>query len=370
MFLGGILLLMGNVFGQSKIALGHIPYAEPAPKIDGFGDEWPKDSLIAFIQNNPISKNANGVKVQMAWDEQYLYLYAEIADLHVIRLSANTDRLYLNDAMELYIDPLDDSGNRMDINDYQFIVDHTGDAAVLKGDKSQIMDTSKHAPKEIGISTVAFQKATQLLEANDEHGAGWSVELALPFAGLGAMPQAGMRMKIDFCVDDADSLMDLEKLPEGSHLHGYFASNWDGYSDFSFPDHWREFALVGGPSVQSQISRGLLPYWIYIVLGLVLVAAIVIGWQAYRIAQLRDVLPRTEVRPALMRKLAEMEMGLVNADSAANQVAQEPDKQLDSPNEPPSKAIPPSKPNLSEPEVALHPQIERCRQFILSHLDE
>jgi AraC-like DNA-binding protein len=360
---------------------GHIYYADPAPRIDGQGDDWPTDSAIVFVQQNPIAANANTMAVQLSWDEQYLYLYAEVSDQQIVQLTKDPAQIYLNDAIELYIDPLDDSGNRMDINDYQFIVDHTGAVAVLKGDKSLITDTSNAAPKELGIATVTYRHAVSRMPRIDGHEQGYAVEMALPFAGMGAQPRAGMQLKIDFCVDDLDSLVDLLAIGEGAHLPGFFASNWEGYRDFSFPDHWRTFTLSGEPSMTSRLSRDLLPYWIWIVLGIVVVAGLVIAWQAYRIAQLKDVLPRKAVRPALMRALAgtsapaqaampaqpTAEMPVVEQTAApvSAPLAAEPTHALS----PPQDAITQGKPSLRDPVAPLHPQIERCRQYVLQHLD-
>ncbi len=360
--------------GMSQNPIPTIPYTEPAPVVDGLGTDWPQDSLIRFTQANHIPANANSVSVQFAWDEQYLYLYAEVYDAQVIRLTTDSNLLYLNDAVELYIDPLDDSGKRMDINDYQFIVDNGGEAAVLKGDKSSILDSSKVAPKELGIATVAFQKASRLVEAAEGHGPGFAVEMAIPFAGLGAVPRAGMRLKIDFCVDDVDSLVDLATIPDGGHLPGFFASNWDDYRDFSFPDHWREFSLAGGPSMQQQIAKDLLPYWIWIVLGLVMGAASIIGWQGYRIRQLRDVLPRSAVRPALMRELSRGEAARSQPPLQTMAGTDEPPIAMEDDRHANEQApFPDASDSQSVTETnagSLAPQIERCRQYVLAHLDQ
>ncbi len=358
---------------SAQSSLGYIHFADPAPLIDGQGDDWPRDSAIIFVQQNPIAANANAVAVQLAWDEQYLYLYAEVSDRQIVQLTKDPAQIYLNDAIELYIDPLDDSGNRMDINDYQFIVDHTGAVAVLKGDKSLITDSSNAAPKELGIATVTYRHAVTRLPRVDGHEQGYAVEMALPFAGMGATPRLGMQLKIDFCVDDLDSVVDLAAISEGGHLPGFFASNWEGYGDFSFPDHWRTFTLVGEPSMTSRLSRDLLPYWIWIVLAIVVVAGLVIGWQAYRIALLKDVLPRKAVRPALMRALA----GLPAQPSAEMPVAEQIAPPLSAPlaaeptvaASPPQEAIGQDKPILHDPVAPLHPQIDRCRQYVLQHLD-
>ncbi len=351
-----------SAFAQQPRAT--IPYVSSPLRIDGSSDDWASDPNVEYVQENPVATNANRMVVRLAWDEHSLYLLAEVYDQQIVQLTHDPARIYLNDAVELFIDPLDDSENRMDINDYQFIVDHTGAATVLKGEKALILDSTSLAPKEAGISTVAYQYAAQRMPESQGVTVGYIVELALPFAGLGVMPRAGSRLKLDFCVDDLDSLVDLAGIPEGGHLPGFFASNWDGYSDFSFPDHWRTFALAGGPSMSIRISRDLLPYWLFIVLGLVCVAGLVIGWQAYRIAQLKDVLPRHAVRPGLMHTLERMATELPATQAQETQLTNEMAQDAATEQQRPGR------PDLGTAESPLHPQIARCRDFVLAQLDQ
>jgi AraC-like DNA-binding protein len=383
----GLIFWLGFGVGSpafAQTAIGKIPFADPAPQIDGRESDWPYENVIRYTQENlGGGMAANQMAVQLAWDEQYLYLFAMIDDNAIVQLTDDPARIYLNDAVELYIDPLDDSGKRMDINDYQFIVDHRGVVAVLKGDKSLIMDSSNTAPKELGIATVAFQHAVVRQPTWKGGDQGYQVELAVPFAAIGVIPQAGTRLKIDFCVDDVDSLVNLDSIAEGDHLPGFFASNWDGYQDFSFPDHWRSFELMGGPSVTSQISRDLLPYWIWIVLGLVLAAALVIGWQAYRIVQLKDVLPRTALKSEVVAQLrgdleplpsslAPAPEGLevnVIAANLGDEVEAATSKDVSQVLEN-AATVPAPGLEVVKPVAPLHPQIERCRRFVLAHLDQ
>jgi AraC-like DNA-binding protein len=333
---------------SSRGGIGGIPYANRTPIVDGIGDEWPEKPAPHDCMANPNPKHTNCFTVQLQWDPQYLYMFAEIKDDRLVQLTTDSSRRYLNDAVEVYVDPRDDSGKRMDINDYQFIVDFTGGSAVLKGEKAAIQDTSKTAPKELGISTVAFQSAVKQWEGDPS---GYSVEMALPFAGMGALPMEGMRLKLDFCVDDVDSLIDLPSWPDSLELPLYYCASWDGYKDFSFPDQWRRFELTGGPSLGNKIGRMLSTYWIYVVLTLI-GAGIVIVWQTRRIRQLKDVLPRArvsaEVREAAMVREAP--------------VTPAPEMKSNESNSRKQTASPPTK-------KPPHPLIERCRQLILTNLD-
>lgn len=338
-----------------------IPFADYPPEIDGKGDEWSGDSIFRFRIQHPVPTHANQLSVQLQWDAQSLYLYAEIEDDRLVRLTSDSSHRYLNDAVELYLDPLDDSGNRMDINDYQYIVDFTGAAAVLKGDKASIQDTSKTAPKELGIATVAFQCATtKLLDENGEER-GYSVEMSVPFAAMGAVPKEGMGLKIDFCVDDADSMVNLKTWPDTVNLPLFFCSNWEGYLDFSFPDHWRHFRLVGGPSPMHRIGNLVGKNWVVVILALVSIAGIVIYVQARRIAELKDVMPRRTMNPGVVEGImaepsAETQAAMVANDAKAAEIE---DSSEEAGKESPLKL-----------QGAKHPVVARCRQVVLERLDQ
>ncbi|MFN8398167.1 MAG: sugar-binding protein [Bacteroidia bacterium] len=136
--------------GSQISTFNTIPFADYPPEIDGKGDEWPEDSIFSYRVPHPVPAHANVLSVQLLWDAQSLYLYAEIQDDRLVRLSSDSSQRYLNDAVELYLDPLDDSGNRMDINDYQYIVDFTGAVAVLKGRQSVHSGHFQDGPQRTG----------------------------------------------------------------------------------------------------------------------------------------------------------------------------------------------------------------------------
>jgi AraC-like DNA-binding protein len=370
--IGCVLMLLGCV---SWAQVGRIPYADVAPVVDGVGEDWEDVAVIPFGKHHPMGLHANQVGVQLQWDEQFLYLRAAIADDRLVTLTLDTNRIHLNDAVEVYIDPRDDSGARMDINDYQFLFDWEGRSVVLKGDKAAIMDSSKVAPKEMGISTVAFRWAVRREEndhdqdvdsaprdlsaplrsgRDDKGGAGyWEVEMALPFAGMGAVPRAGMVLKLDFCVDDVDSLIDLPSWPEEVPLPLYYCSNWDGITDFSFPDRWRRFELVGGPSLGSRIGRVLSLNWGYVVVALVGLGLVIV-WQTRRIRQLRDVLPRDQVRAVVRASAVAWEAVSEGSPVAGGE----------------ENTVAGVKSGISLSGPLSHPVIERCRQLVLANLDQ
>ncbi|MFN8398168.1 MAG: AraC family transcriptional regulator [Bacteroidia bacterium] len=187
--------------------------------------------------------------------------------------------------------------------------------------------------------------------------------MSVPFAAMGAVPKEGMGLKIDFCVDDADSLVNLKTWPDSVHLPLFFCSNWEGYLDFSFPDHWRHFRLVGGPSPMRRIGNLVGQNWVIVILALVSIAGIVIYVQARRIAELKDVMPRRTMNPGVVEGI----MAEPSAETQAAMVANE--------------ARLPEPDDASEPEEieqnavqrlqgAKHPVVARCRQVVLDRLDQ
>lgn len=327
---------------QDSLPILPIHYTERPFEIDGDTADW--EDIPAsrdFTQRNPLVADANHLRIRLAWDEQFLYLLAQVADHRVVVGEHKPERLHLNDAVELYLDPLGDSRARMDVNDYQFIVNADGEWAVLKGDLARIADTSQSAPKEFGIATLLFSAQAR------RHAAGYDVELSVPFAGMGLQPREGLRLPIDVCIDDLDTLVDIAALPDSVEIPRFYYSSWTHGRDFSFPQTWPQARLEGHASAMSQFARRYTRQWPLIVLLVVLVAALGMGVMAYRIRQLKDVLRRPS--PASLLQAT----GIVQPD-------------LVSPVVEPAE---PSIPTNPQPRHD-HPVVLKCRAYILDHLDQ
>lgn len=334
-------LVAWGLRAQDSLPTIPIHYTERPFEVDGDTADWEDvPASRDFTQRNPLTQDANRLRIRLAWDEQFLYLLAQVADHRVVVGEHSPERLHLNDAVELYLDPLGDSRTRMDVNDYQFIVNADGEWAVLKGDLARIADTSQSAPKEFGIATLLFSAKAR------RHAAGYDVELSVPFAGMGLQPREGLTLPIDVCVDDLDTLVDIAALPDSVEIPHFFYSSWMHGRDFSFPPTWPKARLEGHASALSQFARRYTRQWPLIVLLVVLAAAIGMGVMAYRIRQLKDVLRRPS--PASLQQAT----GIAQPDLVPPAVASA---------EPTSQASPVPRPD--------HPVVLRCRAYILDHLD-
>jgi AraC-like DNA-binding protein len=329
----------GVLCAQDSLPSIPIHYTENPLTIDGDSSDWQDiPASRDFRQHNPISRDANAVRIRLAWDEQFLYLLAQVADRHIVVGEHSRERLHLNDALELYIDPLGDSGERMDVNDYQFIVNADGEWAVLKGDLARIADSSQAAPKEFGIATLLFSAKTR------RHDGGYDVELSVPFAGMGLQAREGLVMPIDVCIDDLDTLVDITSLPDSAEVPRFYYGSWTHTRDFSFPPTWPKARLQGHASAWSQFTRRYSRQWPMILLLTVVVALGGMAWMAYRIRRLKDVLRRPS--PASLMQAT----GGVQAD-------------VDAPVQAEASSQAPASPR------AEHPVIVKCRAHILAHLD-
>lgn len=218
-------------------------------------DVYPNDFIPENIPE-PLSKNR--VETNLCWNKTYLFASFQIFDQHLIaEFDADDDEgmLYLNDAIELYIDTRNDSKDIMDINDYQFIVDILNQSVVFRGNDRYAGNKSIAVPKEKGQNVLYSSAVSYLGIINDTNTIDsiFIVEMMIPFAAIGIEPYEGLIMKMDICNDDADRLLqELEMHPEDLYLTWPF--NWSGIGDFGFPDRWKTVMLTGKPPVTEILA--------------------------------------------------------------------------------------------------------------------
>ncbi len=257
-----LLTLIGLSFSCCLSAQGDtllVPYENMTLTIDGNTEDWPDEPPTHFFVHNLHTGDTNQVSVQAAWTENQLYLAVEVLDRHLIKLRSgvNNPTLNLGDAVEIYIDPHNDSKTRMDVNDYQFIIDVGGDYVIFKGDKTFIRE-GYQTPKDTGLATIAFDYKVVVrgtINQQDDLDSGYTLELAIPWAALGVHPHEGMLFRLDICVDDMDELVLLENYSENSTILSYSFSSWQGDTTFGFPDRWRVCRLLGGPNALTKMWR-------------------------------------------------------------------------------------------------------------------
>lgn len=291
-FLRVVFLVISINLGNMIYAQGsYIPYKEEVV-VDGRIKEWPVQfPLITFTQNNIPKFNSNTISIYAGWNETNLFIAFKVDDRNLVLLSNDSTKTYLNDAVEFYIDPFSDSKEKMDVNDFQFIINIENQVSILKGDYRKTDSIDVLAPKEQGITTLVFKSATQIMGKINEPGidTGYIVELAIPLAAIGIIPMEGVKTKMDFCVNDADSLLDIAPIPDTAEVPGFFYSSWKGSRDFSYPSEWSVFELKGKPSWFGSFLKVNTKLILCVGISILLLAGITIIWLLIRISQLKNV---------------------------------------------------------------------------------
>jgi AraC-like DNA-binding protein len=210
----------------------------------------------------PLSRNK--VEARICWDMLNLYFLFRVSDDHLFAQMQNQDKypdIHLNDGVEIYIDTKADSKNMMDINDYQFTVDVSGQSIVFRGDRDLIESDTMTAPKESGQNVFFEYKTVFNGTLNDtlpdEY---YIVEMAIPFAAIGLKPTTGMLMFMDICNNDMDySLNGVSTYEEKAKR--YWPFNWTGISDFGYPETWVPAQLTGSPGWLDNFSVNQARKW-------------------------------------------------------------------------------------------------------------
>jgi AraC-like DNA-binding protein len=311
-----------------------IPFVELAVEVDGVLDEWLEEGWNRFDPKVARPECGNHLFYQWGYDEQHLYLAVKVVDGRVTQHEHHTGnpRLYFNDGIEVYLDPLGDSDSLMGIDDHQYILSASGDHVSFKGGDSWLIKVdSALVPKDTStrLSIVNFAVQVQgTLNDNRDRDSGYTLEASWPWANLGVMPSQGLTIRFDLCVDDMDTL--VPDLSVVDTLNNLFFSSVTGHDDFGFPAYWKTAQLSGGPSAYYRFKQRFSPWWWAFALG---AAALLSPWIVTLIVRNRRLRQIPERNSAT-------EQAVVQAASAA-----------------------PATPSLPG-------WVERSREFVLSRLDD
>ncbi|GHT45598.1 hypothetical protein FACS189454_05360 [Planctomycetales bacterium] len=143
--------------------------------------EWTEEFRDIEGASKPLPYYAT--KAKMLWDQDYLYIAAELKDKHVWALLGQRDQIvYHDNDFEVFIDPSNRAHNyfEFEINAKNTMFDlflikpyRSGKGALISWDCKGV----KHAVKING----------SLNDTSDED-TGWMVEMAIPFKGLESQP--------------------------------------------------------------------------------------------------------------------------------------------------------------------------------------
>jgi len=291
-----------------------INYSQNEKVIDANPDDWDANGFNEFSNTNQRDTLRNRVKFQFSWDEQNLYGIFIVHDKELFKLVKGMDNpdLFLNDAIELYLDTKnDDLKNRMDINDYQFIFDVMEDFVIFKGDKNEIKDTLNFTvPKDFGTTNIVTQVKTSFIGSindNSDKDSLYIIEFAIPFSSIGIIPSDGYKMKMDICVDDRDA----RKLSDTINTNGVVGEmsfmDWSGKTDFGYPADWRPVRLEGHPNFINAINKKFSRVWLLIFGLTFMVSFLVIFILFRRINKLKNIPIRQEITESALIHIIEKE---------------------------------------------------------------
>ncbi len=322
--LTGLLLLFFSLlsFSQTDNIIFQIPYSNQKIQIDGDLSDWEKyfeytfsDTLSSFHNetNYKLSdifpknfdfnkllhpRSRNKVRFRAFWNKENFYCAFTVWDKHLF--AENHGRIdkplvHLNDGIELYIDTKNEGTPKMDINDYQFLIDIRNNTEVFKGDLKEILADTVAVPKDYA-QNILFYSAVKIdgVYNDEEEDSVYTIEIEIPFAAIGVIPETNMKMRLDVCVNDIDyPVKKTLQIEEVSTAMWPFS--WSGYSDFGFPKYWKEVRFVGSPSWFEAVSEKYKSEWFWIYVVTATISLLVILLLIYRIFKLRKLPSYKEV---------------------------------------------------------------------------
>ncbi len=322
-FLLGLLISALPLLAQGNTHLYEIPYYHNGVKIDGNLDDWEKyfeysfrDTLNRFTTLTNLKlqdtypknfdfkklrfpKSRNNVIFRAFWNKENFYCAFIVEDKHLFAEHhgrIDKPQVHLNDGIELYIDTQNEASPKMDVNDYQFLIDIRNNSEVFKGDLKEILADTLAVPKDYA-QNILFHSSVKIYGTlNDEkEDSSYVIEIAIPFAAIGVEPETGMKMHLDVCVNDIDYPNSQTVTVEEAST-AMWPFNWSGYSDFGYPKFWKEVAFVGSPNWFEVISEKYKSQWAAIYIATVFISLILISFLLYRAYKLRQLPRRKDLK--------------------------------------------------------------------------
>ncbi len=308
------------LYANGKIL--QIPYSSQKIEIDGNLSDWNKffeftfsDTLNSFHDETDYNLNElfpknfdfsklllprsrNKVRFRAFWNKENFYCAFTVWDKHLF--AENHGRIdkplvHLNDGIELYIDTKGEGTPKMDINDYQFLIDIRNNSEVFKGDLKEILADTVAVPKDYA-QNILFHSAVNMIGTyNDQkEDSVYTIEIEIPFAAIGVTPQTNMKMRLDVCVNDIDyPVTKSYQIEEVSTAMWPFS--WSGYSDFGFPKFWKEVQFSGSPTWIEAVSEKYKSEWFWIYSITAAISLLVILFLIYKTYKLRRIPTHSEV---------------------------------------------------------------------------
>ncbi|MCX8010196.1 MAG: hypothetical protein N3A61_03520 [Ignavibacteria bacterium] len=193
-----LILFSGLVFAQSKI---NSKYIETPIQVDGNISDWDYAEWITFKPQDLNWKDS--ALVSTMWDENYLYIAFKVFNTNLQALKTERDAvgLYMDDGVEFLIDAnLDkthlwqDDDIAYHINVLNYIIDDRG------------MDSKGGYNNDWNGEAITSVKVNGSVNDTSDIDEGYTVEAAIPWVEINKTPLVGLKMGIDFCVNDRDDI--------------------------------------------------------------------------------------------------------------------------------------------------------------------
>ena len=299
-----------------------IPYSSTELTVDGKLDDWDKyfeyefsDTLTKFTQTPlhdlsevypadfdfskvMLPKSRNKVRFRAFWNRENLYCAITVWDKHLfaeIPSKKGKPLTYLNDGIELYIDTGNEGSEKIDLNDYQFIVDIKNETTTFKGDIREMLADTFAVPKDYGLH-ILYKTAVNIQGTmnDDKLDTSYTIEMEIPFLSLGIIPDSNKKMRLDIGINDIDYSKSEARWFDDLST-GMWSFDWCGYSDFGYPVLWKKIQLAGGPSWFERVSEKYHASWIWIYIVTVIIAVLLISYLIYRAHKIRQLPLATDV---------------------------------------------------------------------------
>ncbi len=225
------------------------------PVIDGKGDEpiWQQARELSPFKDIEGSAIPHDCRVKMIWDDDYLYILADMDEKHLWATQTKHDSIIYHDPdFEVFIDPDGDGLNyiELEIN----ALNTTWDLFITR--PYRFNDPNILHDWEIkGLKHAVNLRGT--LNKTDDTDDGWSVELAIPWSSITShahlprtskAPQPGSSMRMNFsrvnwqfkATPDG-----YEKLPAPESNHVWAPT---GKVNIHLPEHWGRVIFSSNPA--------------------------------------------------------------------------------------------------------------------------
>lgn len=257
-----------HLFTEPRHYVTH--FTEQAPKIDGDLDEevWQQagwTELFTDIEGDKRPVPTYPTRVKMVWDNEYLYIAAELKETHVwANLTKHDEVVFHDNDFEVFIDPDNDTHQyfEIEVNARNTIFDLFL-SKPYRNNNGALIAWDLHGLK----SAVQVQGTLNNPSDTDES---WTVEMAIPFRSVTVgnhtrVPDEGTLWRINFSrvqweVDAVNGTYVKRKGEDGKPLPEY---NWvwspQGVINMHLPERWGYLYFTRQPVTETAVAFAM-PY--------------------------------------------------------------------------------------------------------------